>query len=158
MAVVTLQERTKPGAGSGLRTVVGAVTGALYILNPLGQVTVAAADQPYLIAQGFVPLVPSSGQNVGVVDFGAFPGSNYATATFPSGLPADSTALLQAFVIAADTVDHSADEHVVDGPIVSAVADGLGNVIINAYPNNNVPKVDVMMPWGKWSVGWAAVG
>ena len=93
-----------------------------------------------------------------MVDFGAFPGSHFASVTFGGGMPADSSALLQAFVIAADTADHLADEHVVDGPILSAISDGLGNVIINAYPNNNVPKIDSMMTWGKWSVGWNAVG
>lgn len=141
--------------GALARSIIGPVTGTVYNVNALGQVEVADSDAPYLVASGWAALAPGSGLNYAVVDFGAFPGSNGATATIPDALPADGAAIIMVQVMPVATVDHSADEHAVDGPIVSAVPDGLGNLLINAYPNSNVIKTDNMMPWGKWSVGWA---
>jgi hypothetical protein len=101
--------------------------------------------------------VPTSG-GIGsaiLVDFGAFPGSSYASTTIPDAVPqGDSNALVQAYVVPIATVDHSADEHVVDGPILSVAEDGAGNLIISAIPNGQVFQTDGMMPWGKWSVAW----
>lgn len=155
MAAITLQ-KVRPFSEQQNHTVTGPVTGNIYLVNPIGQVTVNSADVPYLLAAGYALTEPGSGPNVSLLDFGAFPGSNFATVTVGGVLPGvDSSAVMEAFVVAQATVDHSADEHAVDGPIVSAVADGNGNVVITAYPNNNVPKTDSMMPWGKWSVAWS---
>ena len=154
LSAVTLQS-VAPLKADQKRTLIGDVTGNLYVINPLGQVIVAAADVGYFLARGWAALEPGSGANVVVVDFGAFPGSNYATTTIPDSAAPDISLPLMALVLDVATVDHSADEHAVDGPVVSAVADGSGNVIINAYPNSNVPKTDVMMPWGKWTVAWS---
>lgn len=138
----------------GTRTVVGRSTGTTYTVDGLGRIVVANADAAYLATQGWLPVIPGSGINVVTVDFGAFPGSLGATTTIAS-VTRDSTALVEASVVPIATADHTADEHAVDAPIVSAQSDGNGNLVISAYPNMNVIPVDNMMPWGKWSVAWS---
>jgi hypothetical protein len=145
----------KPNEGGNARSIIGA-SGALYVVNQLGQVIVSDADAAVLVAQGWEPLAPGSGLNYATVNFGAFPGSNFATTTIPDAAAGtDVDAPVIAFVAPIATTDHSADEHAVDGPIVSAYGDGNGNIVINAYPNNNVPAIDNMKPWGAWTVAWA---
>jgi hypothetical protein len=153
MAVV-LQYRG-PIDGIPARSLIGN-SGTVYVVNSLGQATVSDADAPYLVADGWAPVVPGSGVNYATVNFGAFPGSNFASVTIPDAIAGtDTNALIDVRVVPVATVDHTADEHSIDGPIVSAYGDGNGNIIINAYPNNNVPNVDSMMPWGKWTVAWS---
>lgn len=144
------------GIGSQARSIIGPSSNTVYTVNSLGQVAVADLDAAILVAKGeWAPIDPGSGLNYAVVDFGVFPGSNFASTTIPDAAPpSDTVALIACQVVPVATVDHSADEHAVDGPIVSAVPDGNGNILINAIPNNNVPKIDSMMPWGKWSVAW----
>jgi hypothetical protein len=81
------------------------------------------------------------------------PARSNATTTIPAVEPRRA-AMVEAFVVPIATDDHSADEHAVDAPLVSAQADGAGNIVISAYPNSNVVPIDKMMPWGKWSVAW----
>jgi hypothetical protein len=102
------------------------------------------------------PRFRALGLNYATVNFGAFPGSNFASVTIPDAAAgSDLSALILCQVAAVATVDHSADEHAVDGPRVSAAPDGNGNVVISAYPNNNVPGIDNMMVWGQWTVAWS---
>lgn len=149
---VALQHPNEP-VGRGARTVTGPSTGNLYQADGLGRMLVADADAPYFRALGWLPVLPGSGTSVVTVDFGAFPGSLVATTTVPD-VSRDATALVDAYVVPIATADHSADEHAVDAPIVSAQSDGAGNIVITAIPNNNVLPIDAMMPWGKWSVAW----
>jgi len=136
----------------GARTIVG-FSGTRYPVDGLGRVVVSDADAPYLTAVGWLPATIGSGINVLTVDFGAFPGSLSASVTVPAVMK-DANALVDAYVVPHATADHSADEHAVDGPVVSAQSDGAGNLIISAYPNTNVIPTDSMMPWGKWSIAW----
>lgn len=156
MATVTLQY-FGPMEGMRARSIAGPVSGNLYLINSIGQFDCASVDLGYFQAQGWSPAVPTSG-SIGaaiLVDFGAFPGSSYASATIPDSVPpGDTNALVQAYVVPIATADHSADEHLVDGPILSVAEDGAGNLIISAIPNGQVFQTDGMMPWGKWSVAW----
>lgn len=159
---ITLQYRG-PFEGTPSRTISPNLvpSGTTYIVNALGQVTVTDGDAPYLVAEGWAPVIPGSGLNYSVVDFGAFPGSAFASVAIPDAAPADTAALLLAQVMPVATADHSADEHLVDPPLVTAVPDGSGNVIISAVPGVGFrlpqPAQDAPdpMPYGKWSVGWA---
>jgi len=153
MATTVALQRAPVYGGIQQGVLTGPSTGNVYTINPLGQVIVAGADAPYLIAQGWRSPDPGSALTPIILDFGAFPGSLNATTTIPD-VSRDAAAMVSAFVVPIATADHSADEHAVDAPIVSAQADGLGNIIISAYPNTNVIPVDSMMPWGKWSVAW----
>lgn len=134
------------------RPLVGPVTGTMYSVNALGQVEVDDADVSAFMSQGWLRTTYSG---TAVVDFGAFPGSLSASTTVSGVLPSgDISGPIVCQIIPVATVDHSADEHAVDGPTVSAQPDGNGNLIISAYPNTNVIPVDDMMPWGKWTVAW----
>lgn len=135
------------------RSVVGRATNNRYAVDALGRVLVADLDAPYFVIAGWLPVVPGSGVNVVLLDFGAFPGAFTATVTVPD-VSRDATAMVEAYIVPIATVDHSADEHAVDAPIVSAQSDGAGNIVISGFPNNNVIPVDNMRPWGKWSVAW----
>jgi hypothetical protein len=143
-----------PLDGIAARSIIGN-SGTIYVVNTLGQMTVSDADAPYFEADGWVPPIAGSNLNYAVVDFGAFPGSNFASTRITGAAPgADVNGLIEVRVVPVATADHSADEHEVDGPIVSAAPDGRGNIVINAYPNNNVPAIDNMMLWGKWTIAW----
>jgi len=119
-------------------------------------------------ASGFIPSF--TGQ--GLLDFGAFPGGSDAqlVVTGQAGILAGS--IVRAFLMPAQTADHSADEHWVDGPVVMA-----GNIVpgqgFTIYGNTRfqMPALDGVNPalgpgsangnggnamtYGKWTVGWA---
>ena len=174
MSTVQLQ-RVTPFDGQA-RAITGKVTGTLYTVNGLGQVTVDTRDEPYLTALGWIAIggtgEPTSG--VATINFGAFPGSPFATTTMEAS-PSTTSQNVNAWVMPIATADHSADEHVADPPRVSAYADGNGNVIIEGFPSGRDKPVPAgtafgqtttsqmpiatqqPMPYGAWSVGWAFV-
>lgn len=153
MATTVVLQRGALYQGVQQGVVVGPSTGTVYPVNSLGQAIVSGTDAPYLMAIGWRPTELGSTLSPVIIDFGAFPGSLFASTTVP-GVSRDAAAMIGAFVVPIATADHSADEHAVDAPIVSAQADGAGNIVISAYPNTNVVPIDKMMPWGKWSVAW----
>lgn len=180
MATVTLQ-RIKGFAGSAgfSEAAAGPVTGKQYVIDALGRVTVDTQDAPFFVVKGWSyyeygaggGTVPTSGATL--IDFGAFPGSNYASVTMVGGDANDPNAELDAWVFPAITADHTVQEHQVDPPLITAIADGLGNVIISGVPsgrdltvppgvpfgntaNSQMPiGSQQLMPVGKWSVAWA---
>lgn len=173
MPTIQLQ-RFRPFQETQSKAVTGPVTGTLYIVDPLGRVSVDTADSPYFIADGYSLAAPIGAATSGIatLDFGPFPGSPSASVTIPAVDAADPNAVLDAWIVQVATVDHSADEHAVDPPMVSAVADGNGNIIITGGPSGRdlfVPPGTPygaassqqpigqiqLMPVGKWSVGWA---
>jgi hypothetical protein len=175
---ITLQRSRGDAAAGHSRSVVGASTGTIYIVDGVGRVTVAAADAGYLIAEGFVVYTPGSGfgstpsSGVTTISFGAFPGSSSATTTIIAGAAADPNAAIDAWVTPIATADHSAEEHAGDPPLVVAAVVSGGNIVINGYPSGrdlfvpaqtpfvNTPSqmpigMQQVMPYGAWSVAWA---
>ena len=108
--------------------------------------------------------------------FGAFPGtSNTSVAvTGQGGITAGS--LVEAWLLPAATADHSADEHIVDPPFITAgnIVAGTGFTIYavardgipvpDCTPHNSTPGDPTTqfqehgrvapMPYGVWNVGW----
>ena len=102
------------------------------------------------------------------VDFGAFPGASDAQVviTGQSGIRADS--IVEAWVVADATDDHSIDEHLADPPRVMAggIVAGVGFTIY-ATTRDTIEGVDALGPglrslqnfgntmtYGKWTVQW----
>jgi hypothetical protein len=85
----------------------------------------------------------------GVIDFGAFPGTDVASLAVTGQDDITADAILTAFILYADSTDHSADEHLVDPPRVTAgtIVAGTGFTIYANYPGPT-------NAYGKWSVGW----
>jgi hypothetical protein len=140
------------------------VTGNLYVVNALGIAIVSTLDAPGFLAAGWAaaPWASEGAPVAGVatINFGAFPGSSSATVTFAAPTPADANSQLSAWIIPVATADHSADEHIVDPPRVSAALDGLGNAVITGVSNipNALDRINPgpdPMPYGAWSVAWA---
>jgi hypothetical protein len=108
------------------------------------------------------------------VNFGGFPGASDTSVlvTGQSGILAGS--LVEAWLIPVATSDHSADEHLVDGPRILAgnISPGVGFTIYGiAWPDGySVPDAiyrpgavpygypehgrTTPMPYGQWSVAW----
>lgn len=146
----------------GARRIVGSATGTAYYTDGLGRVVVDTTDAPKMLANGWLyaelsekPGSPTAG--VATLDFGAFPGSGFATLNVTAADARDPNAVLTASVVAIATTDHSADEHLVDPPLVDAVSNGDGTITVNAVPRNspNSPIPPDPLPYGKWSVAWA---
>lgn len=174
MATVTVQ-RPHSLETTSARRIVGRVTSSAYTVNALGQATVDTQDAAHLYTAGWTPAFEGSGlpsSGVAVIDFGAFPGSPFASTTVVAIDASDPNAILDAWVTQVATVDHSADEHAADPPLVSAVADGAGNIIIIGQPSGRdlfvppgTPPAGAssqapigqtqLTPVGKWSVAWA---
>ncbi len=54
----------------------------------------------------------ANGQGIAVIDFGAFPGSNYASVYVPLQTTISATSKVEAFVMADNTSgDHDAEDH-----------------------------------------------
>jgi hypothetical protein len=83
------------------------------------------------------------------IDFGAIPGASDTNLAVTGQDDIAAGASVEAFIIPTATVDHSADEHVVDPPRVCAgnVVAGTGFTIYANYPGP-------MLAYGKWTVGW----
>ena len=88
-------------------------------------------------------------QGTAEVNFGAFPGSAYATAVVTGQAAIVSGSLVETWIRPVATTDHSADEHLVDPPRVVAgdIASGTG-FTIHAFSNNAVRH------HGKYNVAW----
>lgn len=161
MATITLQ-KIRPFAETQSHPIVGPVSGNKYVVDALGRVTVLTSDANAMMALGWLPAVPGSGggttpsSGVTTVDFGSFPGSDFATVTLTAADAADPNAILIAQVVPIATADHSADEHLVDPPRVGAINNGDGTITINAVPRDAIPSPipPDPMPYGKWSVAW----
>lgn len=65
-----------------------------------------------------------SGQGLTTIDFGAFPGSGDASVSITSLPGIAAGAKVTAAIFVADSADHTADEHAIDGPTIVA-----GNVV-----------------------------
>lgn len=163
------------------RAMTGAVTGNIYVVDQLGRVTVDTQDAPRLIASGAMLYTnpadaggggfPSYG--TAVVDFGAFPGKPVTETTVTVGA-VDLNAITEVQVAFSATVDHSADEHAVDPPMVSgqisgttltirANCSGRDRPVPPGIPFGNTANSQMpiarpqMQPYGKWNVAWALV-
>lgn len=84
------------------------------------------------------------------VDFGAAPGTDTASLAITGQDDIAATATISVTIAYADTTDHSADEHLVDPPRVTAgtIVAGTGFTIY-AAPSGNQNLV-----YGKWYVAW----
>ena len=86
------------------------------------------------------------------IDFGAFPGSGYATplAIAVPSIKAGSSVSVK--IMHAATVDHSADEHVADPPGVYGgdIVAGVGFTIYGSFTQLLGGRT-----YGKWSVAWS---
>jgi hypothetical protein len=84
-----------------------------------------------------------------VVDFGAFPGTDTASVAVTGQDDITADAIVETFILYADSTDHSADEHLVDPPHVTAgsISAGTGFTIYSNYRGTT-------NLYGKWSVGW----
>jgi hypothetical protein len=175
MATVTLVR--EPNDGFYQRSLIGPVTGNVYAGNALGQFTVDVLDQPYFIAQGFIPAFGQfTGQatsGVAILDFGAFPGQPMVSLVVASPDVSDPNAELDAWVIPVATTDHTADEHIADGPAVIAAYTTPGtSFTITCSQNAKTLPVppgtpfggansqqpigqQQLNPYGKWSIAWA---
>lgn len=162
----------------GVRRIAGAVTGNAYTIDGLGRVVVDTRDAPAMLAGSWLyaslsdlPNEPLGGTSL--IDFGAFPGTNFASVTVAAADIAVPAAVIDAWVTPIATVDHSADEHLMDPPlVVSAVISG-SNIVITGVPsgrdlpvppgtpfgntaNSQQPTGNRQFtPYGKWSVSWA---
>ncbi|HSW91836.1 MAG TPA: hypothetical protein VLG09_04275 [Candidatus Saccharimonadales bacterium] len=108
------------------------------------------------------------------VDFGSFPGASNTSVAI-TGIPSIlTTSLIEAWLLPVATADHSADEHIVDGPIITAGNISLGvGFTIYAVARDGIPVPDAIrsngapgnqstqehgrkapMPYGLWTVAW----
>jgi hypothetical protein len=91
------------------------------------------------------------------VNFGGFPGASDTSVlvTGQTGIVAGS--LVEAWLVPTATSDHSADEHIADGPRILAgnIVSGTGFTIYAvAQDEEPVPIGVAPMPYGQWSVAW----
>lgn len=88
-----------------------------------------------------------------VVDFGAFPGVTDISLPITGQAGILSGSFVEAWVTPVATVEHSADEHLVDPPRVAA-----GNIVagtgftIYALASDMFP--DAPRTYGRWTVNW----
>lgn len=115
------------------------------------------------------------------VNFGGFPGSSDTSVQITGQGGIVSGSLVEAWLVPIATSDHSADEHIADGPRILAgnIVPGTGFTIYGvAWPSTAEPTPDGMrsqsssqsgqglraqdepygrvtpMPYGQWSVAW----
>lgn len=105
-----------------------------------------------LEAAGFLPSY--SGQTL--LNFGTYPGATDASIviTGQTGIVAGSN--VTAFLIATATADHSADEHWLDGPIITAgnIVAGVGFTIYGVARQTLSLDGTASQAYGNWTVGW----
>ena len=115
-------------------------------------------------------------QGTTTIGFGAFPGSSNTSVAITGQGAITATSLVEAWLLPATTTDHSADEHIVDPPVITA-----GNIVagtgftIYAVARDGIPVPDAVsigtntgdpitkiqehgrsapMPYGVWNVAW----
>lgn len=106
-------------------------------------------------------------QGTTTVDFGAFPGDTDASTVVASaGIAAGS--LVEAWLMPIPTADHTADEHIAEGPHIAILAGnivaGVGFTIYAQIGDNpgtgmrdlksGIVDKDGMLFYGLWTVGW----
>lgn len=86
------------------------------------------------------------------INFGAWPGSDEATLTIIGQANIVATSEIRVWVPAIATADHSADEHAMDPPAVTAgnIVPGVGFTVYATYPNS----VRDFQAYGAWTVNW----
>lgn len=99
------------------------------------------------------------------IDFGAFPGSMYATVAITGQGAILAGSLVEAWIRPVATADHTADEHLVDPPRVVAgdIIAGTGFTIhgfggeeaSQTFPSTE--KNNAAMCHGQWTLAWAWV-
>ena len=180
MATVSIQAPFRPEQSVAGHRLTGAVTGNVYIADGIGRVIVDTQDAAGAIAKGYVYTnqadaggggFPSYG--IAVVDFGAFPGTPLTETTVTVGA-IDLNPDLYVQVTPLATVDHTADEHAVDPPMVSGQVVGSTLTLRAncsgrdlpvppgiAFGGANLSHQPIarrqMQPYGKWSVAWSLV-
>jgi hypothetical protein len=103
----------------------------------------------------------------GEIDFGAHPGSSKASLVITGQAAITAGSVIEAWVVAKDTVDHSADEHLVDTPrlICGAIVLGTGFTIyampretrrgpLSPLHRGQRKTAKSSLPYGKWSIAW----
>lgn len=87
-------------------------------------------------------------QGTTTINFGAFPGKTDAFVIITGQASILAGSLVEAWVLPADTADHSADEHWVDKPVITAcaVVAGVGFSIFALAQTNRL--------YGVWNVAW----
>lgn len=113
-------------------------------------------------------------QGTATLDFGAFPGKSDTSVTVTGQTGIVSGSLVEAWIRPVATSDHTADEHIVDAPVVIA-----GNIVagtgftIYGVARDGIPVPDAIprferraldplqergrvapMPYGQWTVAW----
>jgi hypothetical protein len=112
-------------------------------------------------------------QGTATINFGAFPGAS-DTSVAVSQINILSGSLVEAWLFPSATADHSADEHLIDPPTISAgnIVAGVGFTIY-AVARDGIPVPDAIergiaavtappqehgrsapKPYGQWSVAW----
>lgn len=90
-------------------------------------------------------------QNTALLDFGAFPGKSDASLDITGQASILAGSLVEAWILPAATVDHSADEHLVEQLEVYAgnIIAGTGFTIYGIAKTTGDTRI-----YGKWNVGW----
>lgn len=87
------------------------------------------------------------------IDFGSYPGNPDATRTITSQAGINANAVLEAWIIATATDDHSIDEHRINPPTLTAgnILPGVGFTVYGLA--NDSPGGD-QLAYGVWSIAW----
>jgi hypothetical protein len=99
--------------------------------------------------------VPGTGTTT--VNFGAFPGSTDTTVTITGQASIVAGSLVEAWIRPVATADHSADEHWVERPEVTAgnIVAATGFTIYAKAPDE--PNIKDQRLYGQYTVAWAWV-
>lgn len=103
------------------------------------------------------PTAGSGGaQGTTLIDFGAFPGGYDANVVVTGQASIVSGSFVQAFLIPVATVDHSADEHLVEAIDILAgnIVAGTGFTIYAVNRQGGTGAPDSPRVYGKWTVAW----
>lgn len=90
-------------------------------------------------------------QGTGLLDFGAFPGKSDTSLAITGEASILAGSLVEAWVLPAATVDHTADEHIVEQleVIAGSIVAGTGFTVYGVSRGSG----DVRL-YGKFNVGW----
>ncbi len=92
------------------------------------------------------------------IDFGAFPGATDTTVTVTGQTAIAAGSLVEAWIRPVATADHTADEHWVEGPVITA-----GNIVagtgftIYGHIGEDAARPQGSRLYGTWTVAWAWV-
>ena len=90
----------------------------------------------------------------GVVNFGAVPGSDIATLVVTGQGDILSGSFVEAYLVPTSTADHSADEHLIDGPrvIAGAISAGVGFTVYALATDRPGSRL-----YGSFTIAWVWV-